>query len=400
MTSSSPSPKLDLTEDQWALLPLTEHARKTGADLAGLAPVVLDWMQWQPELNRSERINKIGYALYEKRLLDRTLIGFMRKSFSKPDMDVGRVCQQFKDWVGLSLDKVGAYLLSKEETRDATLDAILLQNNRNIRLREMDKLPFQSSLLRRQDGSLRNPAELSKLLNNSANVNAVVFTVSRTSDFEAFEALKSRPIKRHLETEAVVAHAKSNHHDLSEAFMSYLVGGQGVGPDAAKSEMKLIDWLGAAIGAVPNGAWKVLQPVYRQDFAALAGHEVIQAMFRRETPSKPGDDHLVRQLIADGADWYIGFKQYLMGGHVYLAFKDREKAPLMELQELVESGARKGVAPVTKLILEALPVDLVLACAADKSKADRMFKISKLPYLRDHVSEKLLAANLEDDLNL
>jgi hypothetical protein len=281
------------------------------------------------------------------------------------------------------------------------IEIIRMQKGRTFRLDGMNHLPFKQSLLRKEDGSLRKSSDINKMLTNGTNINAVLLTVSKTSDFDAYEALKQvRSIKSYMDSESLVGYARSSKQEIPTEFVNFLLSGTRCTPGAVGSEMKLGEWLGAGIGSVPSGAWKTVEPIYSSEFAKIGGHEIIHAMLKREIKALPGDDQLVKKLVSDGADWYIGLKQYLVGGYVYLGLKDRVHAPTEELTDLVESGGKMQAAPVVGLILRALPQELVMSYATTPNLADKVFKIVQLPYLRDHVSERTLARTLEVDIGL
>lgn len=141
--------------------------------------------------------------------------------------------------------------------------------------------------MRFQNGSLRKVADVRKLLNNGTNINAVLLNVARAGDIEAFKSLQGiRSIRRYMDAENMVRYARSANQDIPAAFMNFMLTGGDQDHPAAYSSMNFADWLGASIGAVPSGAWATVEPIYKAEFARNGGHEIIQAMFRRE--QKPG----------------------------------------------------------------------------------------------------------------
>jgi hypothetical protein len=373
--------------------------RKGPEHLINVAPMVSQWMRWEPNISRSDRVEAISECLYA--YYPAEVKSAIIKMSHQPILTDRENMSNVRRWVDDSFDKVCSLLLSQEDSREMMIETINMQKGRNFRLDHMNSLPMSQSILRKQDGSLRKSSGISKLLTNGTNINAVLLTISKNSDYDAYEELKkNRSIKSYMTSQNLISYAGFAKQEVSKDFISYLVSGLRPSADPITFEMKLGEWLGVSIGGVALGAWKTIKPIYRKDFAKTAGHEILHAMFKRENTAREGDDVLVQKLVEDGADWYIALQQYREGGYVYLGLVDRTPAPLAEITELIEAGGRLQAAPVVELILRALPQERVLAYVTDTKQADRVFKIAKLPYLRDYVSERVLAKNLEVDLGL
>ncbi|MDT8925452.1 hypothetical protein RBE51_21955 [Pseudomonas taiwanensis] len=397
--TATPTPSFVLTEDQFKELADAGHARKDATCLTGIASQVIEWMAWRADEPRQKAISEVAKQLYADQSELANVV--IEQGFPGHVPDRHARTTTLERWVDSAFDKVCALALAQEDTRERMIAIIHQQKGRCYRLDHLNPLPLNRSVMRFQDGSLRKVADLRKLLSNATNINAVLLNVARTGDIEAFQSLQGiRSIRRYMDAENMVRYARSANQEIPAAFMNFMLSGRGTDLQAEGTSMNFADWLGATIGAVPSGAWATVEPIYNADFARTGGHEIIQAMFRREQKAKEGDNQLMNRLIADGADWYIGLQQYLIGGYIYLGLRDRQPQPLAELSELVEAGAKQNAAPVAALILQALPQDLVLAYASNPRLADRVFKIAKLPYLFDLVSERILTGHLESDIGL
>ncbi|KQN62322.1 hypothetical protein [Pseudomonas sp. Leaf58] len=397
--TATPTPSFVLTEVQFNELADAGHARKDATCLTGIAPQVIEWMAWRADEPRQKVISEVAKQLYAGQSELANVV--IEQEFPGHVPDKHARTTTLERWVDSAFDKVCALALTQEDTRERMIAIIHQQKGRSYRLDHLNPLPLTQSVMRFQNGSLRKVADVRKLLNNGTNINAVLLNVARAGDIEAFKSLQGiRSIRRYMDAENMVRYARSANQDIPAAFMNFMLTGGDQDHPAAYSSMNFADWLGASIGAVPSGAWATVEPIYKAEFARNGGHEIIQAMFRREQKARDGDDQLMTRLIADGADWFIGLKQYLVGGYIYLGLKDRQPQPLAELAELIEAGAKQQAAPVAALILQALPQDLVLTYASNPRLADRVFKIIKLPYLLDHVSERVLTMHLESEIGL
>ena len=397
--TATPTPSFALTESQFQELADAGHARKDATCLKEIVPWVMQCMAWKTDAPRHEAVSEAAKQLYAGQtqlanaLIEQEFPTYVQDKFARTKL--------LERWIDSAFDKVCALALTQEKTREQMIALIHQQKGRSYRLDHLNPLELTQNVMRRKDGSLRKVADVRKLLNNGTNINAVLLNVARTGDIEAFQSLQGiRSIRRYLDAENMVRYARSANQEIPAAFMNFMLAGSGTDLQAQGVSMNFADWLGASIGAVPSGAWATVKPIYQADFARTGGHEIIQAMFRREQKAKEGDGQLMNRLIADGADWYIGLQQYLIGGYIYLGLRDRQPQPLAELSELIEAGAKQNAAPVAALILQALPQDLVLAYASNPRLADRVFKIAKLPYLLDLISERILTNHLESEIGL
>jgi hypothetical protein len=271
-------------------------------------------------------------------------------------------------------------------------------------LAPLDEMPIEHSLMRRSDLSLFKPAEVSRLLDSQQNILSVLLSVAKTSDFEAFKLLqKSKRIARFMDGQTLLSYASRNQQKLPNDFLQFLANPDSeTGPQAQSDEgaPDIVRWTGMFLGALGQSVELLMQDMYCAESARQAGHELFYALFQRGGALRSGEEELIKRLVLDGADWYLGLKQHQVGSFAYLGLRDRTPDPTNEFNELVEAGATKIMGPLVGTVLEALGEDRVMAYASTTQKADRVYRIRPLSYLRDHISPKLLTRSLEGDLGL
>ena len=82
-----------------------------------------------------------------------------------------------------------------------------------------------------------------------------------------------------------------------------------------------------------------LDALYNPDMAKEIGHEFFYHRLQRKAQSQV-EIELFSRLVRDGADWYCGFKQALLGHHAMYSFRDCDKSLREKLDDYVASNSK------------------------------------------------------------
>lgn len=379
-----------------------------------IAPLFLTWLEHHPESLIYHPMNSpipaVVDALYGKysAVLDACAheywdhINKMILSVKAPTLT--QIKKAVWQHIEFTFPKAISLLLSDIQWRDRVIGVLQTTTHRMSYLAPLDTMPIEHSLMRRSDLTLFKPAEVSRLLDSQQNILSVLLSVAKTCDFEAFALLKkSKRIARHMDGKTLLEYASKHKQPLPNAFLQFLArpeAGADYPTQPAAQKLDIVRWTSMFIGALEQSVESLMQDMYCPESAKQAGHELIFALFKRGGALRRGDEELIQRLVKDGADWYLGLKQHQVGSFAYLGLRDRTPCPAQEFTELVDAGMAKAMGPMVGAIIDALGEDLVMAYATTTQKADRVYRIVPLPYLRNCISPKVLTKSLEADLGL
>lgn len=262
---------------------------------------------------------------------------------------------------------------------------------------DANQMAYKTSFVRKRDGSLFSNAELKRLLRERSSIDALLLSVAKTNDVEAYhQIIKAKPVAERASIQMIMETASSNRIAIPPEFL------QAIAPKANSESIDLNNYVGSFKGAVQSETLKsLLINLYDAAMTPLVGHELFHGLF-----SKPGyfdnpvNTEYVHRLVKDGADWYIGLKQAQEGSHAYLGLLARKKDPVTELGALVKFGGKKTHQALVARILESLPEDVVMAYADTQAKANQVYRIARLECIKNSVSKAIHEKNFRVDLGL
>lgn len=379
-----------------------------------IAPLFLTWLEHHPDSLVYHPINcpipAVVDALYDKyaTALDAWATEYWdhinkQNVYVKPSTLAQRKKAVWHQ-IQFTFPKAISLLLCDMQWRDRVIGVLQTTTHRMSYLAPLDTMPIEHSLMRRSDLTLFKTAEVSRLLDSQQNILSVLLSVAKTSDFEAFKLLqKSKRIARSMDGQTLLAYASRHDQQLPNDFLQFLANPEGdveILAQPVNEKPDIVRWTSMFVGALKQSVESLMQDMYCAVSARQAGHELLFAMFQRGGALRRGDEELIRRLVQDGADWYLGLKQHELGSFAYLGLRDRTPSPEQEFAELVDAGMMKAMGPMVGTIIEALGEDKVMAYATTTQKADRLYRITPLAYLRDSISPKLLTRSLEADLGI
>lgn len=379
-----------------------------------IAPLFLTWLEHHPESlvyhPITSPIPTVVDALYDKYpTVLQALASDYWDQINKMNVNVkAPMLTQLKKVVWQNIEftfpKAISLLLTDIQWRDRVIGVLQTTVHRMSYLAPLDTMPIEHSLMRRSDLTLFKPAEVSRLLDSQQNILSVLLSVAKTSDFEAFKLLqKSKRIARLMDGQTLLSYASRHDQPLPNDFLQFLANPEIEAFNQAEPVSKapdIVRWTGMFLGALGLSVETLMQDMYCPVSAKQAGHELFFALFKRGGALRDGEQEFIKRLVQDGADWYLGLKQHELGSFAYLGLRERTPSPEQEFDELVEAGTKKVMGPMVGAVIAALGQEAVMMYASTTQKADRVYRIIPLEYLRDHISPKLLTRSLEGDLGL
>ncbi|AYG48455.1 hypothetical protein DV532_29960 (plasmid) [Pseudomonas sp. Leaf58] len=133
------------------------------------------------------------------------------------------------------------------------------------------------------------------------------------------------------------------------------------------------------------------------EFAQKVGHEVIRELMDKDSKAVM---QVMKQLIQDGADWYIAFEQKTSGACAYFDLVGRTPDPTAELAAVMSGAKNNGCKPLGQALIQALGKEPFIQLAYDQKSADKLWREWRLPFVVDRVSERYREEILGSDLGL
>lgn len=133
------------------------------------------------------------------------------------------------------------------------------------------------------------------------------------------------------------------------------------------------------------------------EFAQKVGHEVIRELMDKDSKAVM---QVMKQLIQDGADWYIAFEQKKSGSCTYFDLVGRTPDPTAELATVMSGAKNNGCKPLGQALIQALGKEPFIKLAYDQKSADKLWREWRLPFVVDRVSERYREEILGSDLGL
>lgn len=257
---------------------------------------------------------------------------------------------------------------------------------------------YTQSFVRKADGSLYANSELRRLLRERLSIDALLLSVARHNDVEAYKQLiKIKPVAARASIKSIMEFA-SKHRVMVPS--SFVAGFPGAEKSAAFAGVDINDYVGAFKGCGRDSLASMLEYHYKPALTPLVGHELFHALFARAFTDSPEHRDYVAKLMRDEGDWYIGLKQHQEGSYVYLGLLARKKDPKAELQALISHGAKASNHPLVGEVLKHIPEELIIEYAATPAKADQIYRIVRLECIKNLVSKELHERNFGADLGL
>ncbi|KPC17490.1 hypothetical protein [Pseudomonas amygdali] len=258
---------------------------------------------------------------------------------------------------------------------------------------------YAQSFVRKVDGSLYTNAELKRLLRERLSIDALLLSVARHNDVEAYKQLiKIKPVAARASIKSIMEFASKHRVMVPNSFMGGLRESEN---PAGTAGVDINDYVGAFKGSGTESLAGMLEDYYQPALTPLVGHELFHSLFARDVfRDSPENRDYVAKLMRDGGDWYIGLKQCQEGSHAYLGLLTRKKDPKAELQALIGHGAKTANQPLVGEILKHIPVELIVEYADTPAKADQIYRIVRLECIKNKVSKKLHDKNFGADLGL
>jgi len=258
---------------------------------------------------------------------------------------------------------------------------------------------YAQSFVRKVDGSLYANAELKRLLRERLSIDALLLSVARHNDLEAYKQLiKIKPVAARASIKSIMEFASKHRVMVPNSFMGSLRESDN---PAGSAGIDINDYVGAFKGSGTESLAGMLEDFYQPALTPLVGHELFHSLFARDVfRDSPENRDYVAKLMRDGGDWYIGLKQCQEGSHVYLGLLTRKKDPKAELQVLISHGAKTANQPLVSEMLKHIPVELIVEYADTSAKADQIYRIVRLECIKNQVSKKLHDKNFGADLGL
>lgn len=216
------------------------------------------------------------------------------------------------------------------------------------------------------DGSTRKPEFFEKYTNSDYLVK-LMKNIIQTDDDKALNfVINNAPLNKHLKgkrIDKVVRYMnvpptskcfKVLHPDLSDTPYSYLKKLLSIGDNSTSSD---------------------LDKIYDPALASIIGGEFFYNKLERRCESSI-EKELVKRLVDDGADWFLGFKQVQLGHHAHLELADRKKDFDAEIGEFISnlssisSRPKSGVAA----LIYSLGFDKISPHIKSAATAKKMFE--------------------------
>ena len=264
---------------------------------------------------------------------------------------------------------------------------------------EANKAEYAQSFVRKSDGSLYANAELKRLLRERLSIDALLLSVARHNDVEAYKQLiKIKPVAARACIQSIMEFAGRHRVMVPNSFIRVISG-----PDRPlnASSIDINGYVGAFKGCGADSLASMLEDYYQPALTPLVGHELFHSLFGKNGfADRPENRDYVARLMRDGADWYIGLKQSLEGSHVYLGLLTRQKNPQAELQALLRHGVRATNQALVGEVLKHISMDVIVEYASTEAKANEIYRIVRLECIKNKVSKKLHEKNFGADLGL
>lgn len=133
------------------------------------------------------------------------------------------------------------------------------------------------------------------------------------------------------------------------------------------------------------------------EFAQKVGHEVIRELMEKDSKAVM---RVMKQLIQDGADWYIAFEQKKSGSCAYFDLVGRTPDSTAELAAVMFGAKNNGCKPLGQALIQALGKEPFIKLSYDQKSADKLWREWRLPFVVDRVSERYREEILGSDLGL
>lgn len=270
----------------------------------------------------------------------------------------------------LYVDSYGEFLkqcLKRDWNTDKIID--LVEFNWNEKL--TDFLPDNSffsnnSFIFNTDGTIRKPEFLEKFT-SSYEIGKVMENIILTDDSKALNfVINNAPFSKYLKGKRMDKVIRYINVPPTSKCFNLLY------PDVSDTPFGHLKKL-LSIGN--NSTSSDLDKIYDPAMAPIIGGEFFYNKLELRCVSAI-ERELVKRLIDDGADWFLGFKQVQLGHHAHLELADREKDFDAEIGEFISNLSSISSRPTSgaAALIHSLGFDKISPHIKSAATAKKMFE--------------------------